>query len=419
MSTKQLSIFCSSLFCLLFSYHSPAQTQSSLTLRDNSTMPDSLNLRDSLTLHDSLTAAIEKQSRVMREQDPNLTSNDSAFTWLDGSPSASLMYLDSQQNLGTTESEISLNLPFKSPFLRQVEQSLTSNIEVLRVNAQKQYALYLSGLIRNIVWEIQVEKIAAATLVKKQSMLSALAAQYKEMAEAHAVPQYVALLVQKEFNEHEIASLQQQQSMTNLQAKYHRLTGLKLLPDRIKEVAPKLKAFNVNAHPDVAALDALYQNSEQALLGASKQTAPWNVRVTGKRVETPGFSENQLGLGIEVPINIGNKLSSIQQIEYLQAHTQYNIARSKLINELAEAQADLRKQYAFLQQKQVLLNASKSNLSALSQAMQDLRDANAPNQEFYLRTLLDTLDAEQAIELNLIQIQRHIALMRQAAGLTL
>jgi len=51
--------------------------------------------------------------------------------------------------------------------------------------------------------------------------------------------------------------------------------------------------------------------------------------------------------------------------------------------------------------------------------MTELREANAPNQEFYIRTLLDTVDSEYSIELNQIHLQRHIALMRQAAGLTL
>ena len=321
--------------------------------------------------------------------------------------------------MGTTESEISLNLPIKSPFLRKIEKSLSSKVDALRTSAQKQYALFLSGIIRDIVWEIQIEKLSATAVSKKQSILAELTLKYKEMAQAQAIPQYVSLIVQKEFNDHQISLLQHQQNINNLMAKYNRLTGLNALPSVITEAAPNVGQIDINAHPDIIALDNTFQSTEQTLLSTSKSTAPWNVQITGKRVETPGFSENQLGLGIEVPINIGDQLSTLQQSEYSKINTEYQIARSKLIHELSEAQANLMQEYEFLQQKQSLLDSSTANLSALTQAMTELREANAPNQEFYIRTLLDTVDSEYSIELNQIHLQRHIALMRQAAGLTL
>jgi hypothetical protein len=373
----------------------------------------------SITLHDSLTAAIEKQSNSISKKTQRLASSADKLAWLDGSPSASLMYLDSQDSLGTTETEVSLNLPIKSPFLREVEKSLSSNIEALRVNAQKQYALYLSGLIRSILWGIRAEEVSAVAVTKKQEILLALSEQYSDMAAVQAIPRYLSLIVQKEYNDQKILLIQHHQNINSLKAKYQRLTGLRDLPHDITETVPELNLLNVNAHPDVLALDAAYQNTEQSLLSGSKKATAWNVQVTGKRVETANYSDNQLGLGIEVPLTIGNKLSNIQQSQYINATTEYNIARSKLINQLADAQATLLQEYEFLKQKQDLLDSGKSNVYALAAAMQELRGANAPNQEFYLRTLLDTVDSEKDIELNLIQVNRQIALMRQAAGLTL
>lgn len=389
------------IFCILVAQYSLAYAQTNLSL------------------HDSLTAAVEKQSSKVLDPSNSALTDNKSFDWLDGSPSASLLYLDSQQSLGTTESEISLNLPIKSPFLRKIEKNLSSKVDSMRASAQKQYALFLSGIIRDIVWEIQIEKLSATAVSKKQSILAELSLQYKEMAQAQAIPQYVSLIVQKEFNDHQISLVQHQQNINNLMAKYFRLTGLNILPSIISEAAPNVGQMDINTHPDIVALDNTFQSSEQTLLSTSKSTAPWNVQITGKRVETPGFSENQLGLGIEVPINIGNQLSTLQQSEYSKINTEYQIARSKLMHQLSEAQANLMQEYKFLQQKQSLLDSSTANLSALTQAMTELREANAPNQEFYIRTLLDTVDSEYSIELNQIHLQRHIALMRQAAGLTL
>ena len=377
------------------------------------------NAQTNLTLHDSLTAAIEKQSNILHKQSPNIDSDNNNFSWISAAPSVSLSYLDSQQSLGTTESEISLNLPIKSPFLKQVEKTLSSKVESLRNSAHQQYALYLSGIIRNLVWEIQIEKISAASVARTQSILSSLASQYEDMAEVQAIPQYVSLIVQKEFNEHKVSSLQHQQNINKLLNKYQRLTGLKSLPDNIYETALNLDQMNIDSHPDLVALDVAFQISEQALLSTSKQATPWNVQLTGRRVETPGFSENQLGIGLEVPINIGSRLSSVQQTEYKKLSDEYSIAKSKLIQQLIDVRADLNEEFEFLKQKQILLNAGKSTLDALSAAMNELREANAPNQEFFLRTLLDTVDSEKAIELNRIYLQRNIALIRQATGITL
>jgi hypothetical protein len=82
------------------------------------------NAQTNLTLHDSLTAAFEKQLNLMQNRNPNINSDSNTLTWLDAAPSVFfLSYLDSQQSSGTTESEISINLPIKYPFLRQVEKT--------------------------------------------------------------------------------------------------------------------------------------------------------------------------------------------------------------------------------------------------------------------------------------------------------
>lgn len=379
----------------------------------------SLHAQTNISLHDSLNAAIEKQSSERLKQSLESDAQQTYVAWLDGAPSISLMYLDSQQSAGTTESEISLNLPIKSSFLKQVEKTLGSKVESLRLSANQQYALYLSGIIRDLLWQVQIETATLTSVARKQALLEDLALQYQDMAQLQAIPQYVSLMVQKEVNDQKIAYFQHQHNIKNLRAKYYSLTGLQILPENIVEAPPKPNQSNINAHPDVLALDAAFESTQQSLLSVSNKAQAWNVQLTGKRVETGGFSENQLGIGLEVPITIGNQLSSLQQSENIKASTEYQIARSKLMHQLTQAQADLLQELVFLQHKQNLLSEGLPTLSALKLTMEDLREANAPNQEFYLRTLLDTIDAEQAIEINQVRIQRQIALINQAAGITL
>jgi hypothetical protein len=375
--------------------------------------------QSNINLHDVLSATIEKQSNSSRLHINELAAEKSFVAWLDGAPSVSLMRFESQQALGTTETEISVNLPFKSPFLKHVEKSLASEIESLRESAQQQYALYLSGLIRDLLWELEFEKASLKMLDQKQQVLSALATQYEDMAAVQAIPQYVLLVVQNELNQQALSSLQHKQNIKNLRDRYFRLSGLYLLPDEIAETPLNIEQFNMNSHPDILALDATFESTQQQLLSASKKTEAWNVQLMGRRISTPEFSENQIGVGIELPIVIGNNLSAVQQSEYVKLSTEHTISRNKLKIELSEAQIKLSQEYDFLLQKQQLLDKGLPILNSLSEAMDELREANAPNQEFYIRTLLNTIESAQNVELNQLHIQRHIALIKQASGITL
>lgn len=375
--------------------------------------------KSNVTLHDTLMAAIERQSNMTSHSVNEISTDNSMMSWIDGSPTVSLMRLESLENLGSTESEISLNLPIKSSLLRQVEETLLSKIDGLSKTAEQQYALYLSGLIRNVLWDIEFEKVSLNTLARKQKVLTELSKQFKDRANAQAIPQYLFLIVQNELNQQKILFAQHQQNIKTLTDKYFRLTGLYSLPDEITETVLKLGEVDTNLHPDVQALDALFESTHQQLLSTSKKAASWNVQLTGRRIDTLSFSENQLGIGIAVPISIGKNLSTAQQSELSKISTEYFISKQKLLLELNEEQGRLRQEYDFLKHKQRLLNEGLPTLTSLVESMDELRAANAPDQEFFIRTLLTTFDLQQDAELNSLYIERHIALINQASGITL
>jgi len=375
--------------------------------------------QEDLTLHDSLNAALETQSNQIIMDNSEYIGSNAYLSWLDGVPSVSITHLSGQDSLGSNESEISLNLPIKSRFLKQIEQKLQSNMVSLRSAANSQFSLYLSGIIRDLAWAIRLENVRLQTLASKQALLGSLASQYTSMVNASAIPQYLMLIVTSELKQLKINELSHQQNIVKLQNKYKRLTGLHTLPTDIEEALPVTSAIALEQHPDVLALDAEFENAVQQLLGTSKKSSPWQIQVTGRRIDSPGFSENQLGIGIEIPISIGESLTSTQQSAYSKMNIDYDISKRKLLHNLRELLADLHQEFSYLQQKQSLLNSSASTLQSLTEAMQNLRAANATDQEFYIRTLLSTLDSQQELALNLTFIQRQKALIRQSAGISL
>jgi hypothetical protein len=329
------------------------------------------------------------------------------------------MHLESRDELGTNESEITFSFDIKSPFLRDIEKKLDSKVDKLQSTAKQQFALILSGRLRSILWELSIQKASLEALNRKQTLLSSLTTQFEEMAAAQAIPQYLALIVQAEMNQLSISFMEYQRNISSLQEQYFALTGLRVLPNQISESLEGEEIAEIANHPDVRALDAEFENAYEMLLGSSKRTTPWSIQLTGKHVSTPGFSENQLGVGVEVPIGIGETLSSLQKSEYAKLTIDHEIARKKLYLQLTENKASRVREYTFLQEKQRLLDKGLSTLHALNKVMDELREANAPNQEFFIRTLLNNIDAQSNVELNRLYTQRQVALIKQAAGITL
>lgn len=81
-----------------------------------------------------------------------------------------------------------------------MEENFLHKGKVLREHSEKRYALYLSGLIRNILWDIEIEKVALQTLRRKQAVMSELSEQFSEMTKVQAIPQYLSLILQNELN---------------------------------------------------------------------------------------------------------------------------------------------------------------------------------------------------------------------------
>ncbi len=392
-------------FVLLFLFSTCVQAQSSE--------------RHELTLHDSLAAALEKHSFDAFLNAQQMDSKRSYFDWLDGAPSVSVSHYDSQDRMGSNESEISLNLPIKSALLKQSEDNLNNNLQLLRANSQQKYQLYLSGLIRQLVWEIQVEKTYASSAEDKSQAMAELSERYQMMAGAAAIPEYIALIIKKELNDLNLSLLQHQQKLASLQDRYTRLTGLKVLPTIIEEAMITPGEIKIERHPDIILAEAEYQHGLQQLLAQSNQAAPWNVQVSGRRIKNADLTENQIGIGLEIPIGVGNRLTPSQRSEYQKLQAQYQLSVGKQILSLRESVADRFQEYHHLTQKQRLLDEGSATLQQLRAELQKLRDANAINHEFVIRTLLDSFDSALQIEVNRLFIQRQKSLLRQAAGIVL
>lgn len=374
---------------------------------------------DHLLLNDVLHATIEKQQSATSIRTPNNLSTPSSFSWLDGVPSLSFMYLHNQTELGSKEAEISVSLPIKSQFMRQIEENMGTYHTLIQESAHKQLTLYYSGLIRELIWTYKAEALLGEIAQNKTQQLSRLMQQYAEMAAANAIPQYTLLLVQKEVNASRILQLQHSRNANKILKQYSNLTGLMALPTNIQENIPEQAQQRIMQHPDLIALDAAWNTFQENIKGQGKSSEAWNIKVSAKRIETDGLSENQIGLGVDIPLAVGEQLSTTQRYEYQQAKTDYDIARHKLLLGVKTSVDAGLAEYNFLLQKQALLEQGSVVVDKLEESVSALIESNAPNQEVHIRNLIAVIDAQGERSLNTLYIQRQIANTRQLLGLTL
>jgi hypothetical protein len=254
---------------------------------------------------------------------------------------------------------------------------------------------------------------------RKESVLQKLLTQYKQLAEANSVPQYTLYLLQKEFNDSRILLMQHERKMQMLLTRYKNITGLDTLPETIQESLPENPLYRLQNHPDIQALDSAWQAYTQTVLGASKSAEPWSVQLTARRIEAFNFNENQVGIGVDIPINAGQALSNTQRSEYLRAKVSYEVEREKRISELANTTKLNLSEHQFLVKKQNLLDASVTTLDALEDAINTLLESNAQNQSVHIRNLLELIDAQEQVTLNRIAVNQQVAIIKQSAGLTI
>jgi hypothetical protein len=372
-----------------------------------------------VSLRDALDGAIEIQ-QVQRANTESISFDNSDFsTWLDGAPFVSVSALRSQDALGTDETELGLTLPIKSMLRRSVEKKLQQNALLLQESASRQQALYLSGQIRELVWAARAMTLNISTAQKKVSMLERLKERIDALSESRAVPEYIALLIEKESIDSAVILLEQEYQLTGILSEYTRLTGLRTLPTNIQESMQAPSSYSILEHPDLALLDGAWQYYMRSLEAANQKAEPWNVTLTARRVEVPNFDENQIGLGVEIPISIGKQYTELQRTDYLKMQTEYQVAKQNISNELVSAYEQAKRDLSYLEAKQRLLDNANAPIEKLEQIIPTLLNVSFENKESVIRSALEVIDARAEIELNRMALQKQISMLKQAAGISI
>ncbi|MEQ9463592.1 MAG: hypothetical protein RJQ10_08010 [Haliea sp.] len=334
-------------------------------------------------------------------------------------PSLSASRLQSDQRLGTDETELSLNLPFKSSRRHDLDDDLVGLQQSLQQIQQRYRAWFFSGLIRDAVWEHRLATLQLEQSRARAELLLELEQRAALQADAGAIPGYAALLLTQERLDAELAVADGVARERAAQASFSALTGLPALPARIVETSSQPVEPDYGQHPQLALLE-LGRDQQQALIALNDPAAAdWNLALTARSLDGPGPAEKQYGVAVDIPLTffeVGNRATQSQRAALsrdftLQQDTLRTGIRQQWITLSTEAQR--------LRERRDLLLESARVGERIEAQLLALRSGSEVEVELVIRRLLEVLKRRSEAALIDAEIHRNAARLRQTAGFAL
>lgn len=354
----------------------------------------------------------------------------SSSTWLTGLPSISLSYLGELDNSNIYEQEVSLNLPIKSFSLHQSDNQLkrlTSSLLEQQVALQK---LYLSGLLRQSMWDYRIAFVKSNQLQRKASLLEKLYVQQKQLSNAGEFPKVNLLLLDRERVDIDLAQIELKQQQDEAMALFQSLTGLSEIPVNIEENGHNMAELDVQSthgadvvlmqHP-LWQLQSLQQQFQDVMMTSQQagEQDPWTVSLTAKETTGDLANDQHLGVGISIPLGFGSALSQRELSVWQKDYQDQRINSERLYLELKNQSQKLLSQQHNLKKQQALLQRGVSLSRTITEDLAKVKDQNQMGYEIWLRRYMDALDTESRLVLNQVAQQQLHSQQLQALGISL
>lgn len=363
----------------------------------------------------SLQDALERA--LVRFETETLPEAPQSIGWMAGPASLAVSHLESDQSLGTNETELSLTFPIKSPRQRDNDRVLVEGEPGLDEAREHYRRWYLSGTLRALFARHCLAEARLPALVRGSGILEESASKLQARVAAGSAERFELLAVRRSMLDSAEQLRRQREQSAGTTAEYRRLTGLGDFPSckdagTLTAVPAQLA---VQDHPQLILMAEQYQRERASLLATAPRSAPWTLGVVGRELEIPSFTERQLGIALTVPLNFGQDATTGTRSDLRALHRDYWQQRDQLLQQLQlrwqETQAELA---ALLRRREEgSATLDEASLSALIEATRDSQELPI---DLKLARLQSLLDASAEVPLTRARINAAAATLRQLAG---
>ena len=339
-------------------------------------------------------------------------------SWLVGLPTAGFSVLQSDNDLGADEYELSLNLPFKSRVRKKLDEQLSNQTKALVSISQQNNALFVSGLIRETIWQY---KIAAKKRDIEQSKLEWLKKQKARLIQLvkSGGSNLDLLFVEKQIVDAQLALLELDQEIQLRQTQFHDITGVSKVPKNFYEDGIDDDNLVFSKHPMVQQLQLSMQQADVQYQLAGKASNPINVSLTALDINATGANDRQYGVGIQIPIGLNKSKTQADSSSWLQQQNNLSNQLITLERSFKTQFSELRGEHRFLTSKQKLLVQQTQKTKQIFTQLEQLRKNNELNQGLFFQRMIELIASTYQDELNQLYINQNQSRQKQLAGATL
>jgi len=368
-----------------------------------------------LTLADAVAAAEQRHAGGI----PSVGDTPyQSSSWLAALPSVGISYLGSDENEGTDETELSLNLPIKSVAGRKYDKELRLLAEQIEATDGQRRQLYLSGLVREALWSHRIAQTRGQYSEKKIALLEGLLERQQSLFEARSASRYSMLLIRQELTDARIGLQTFQWEAEAWQRRFQDLTGISSLPVNITEAALSGET-DYSQHPQLRLLDLGWRRQQAVIAATSGNSTPWTVALTAKQLDNPQFDENQYGLAVDIPLSVFDISSESSRADWQEASRSYWQTRDELQMALMLRRESLAGEAAHLLRQQVLMEESATISEQLLAETHSLMGENELAREIWVRRIINDIDKRADAAINKLRTGQNLAMTRQALGIPL
>ena len=363
------------------------------------------------TLQDALSGAL---ARAAPDTETTLPE---ASSWLAAVPTVAGSHTETRAARGTDETGVSLNLPIKSGTRRRLDRALRE-LETRSAGLYTRFRQWVySEPVRERAWAYRLAMLDLDAASEKQALLARLAEQFSRQAASGAIPVYSSLIVERARLDAELALDAARLAVRREQDAFTALTGLAEVPGALTEVAPQTPAYD--EHPALRRLELDRARERTVLHLSAPDTASWNLSLVARSFEGPEFTDEQLELAFEVPLNFLGTQSTGNRSQRSAARRAYLLARDRLRLALRDRWRALVTEGERLARRQTLLQQAAGIADRIEAQISALKTRNEIEGEIRLQRMLDVLETRAALARTQALRGRNIARKRQAAGLAL
>lgn len=243
-------------------------------------------------------------------------------------------HLESDQSQGTDETEVSLTFPIKSPGQRDSDAALVEGDGALNAAQRRFQAWYLSGTLRELVASHGLAAARLPIAEQRSALLADATAQLKARVAAGSAERFDLLALQQAGLD-AAERLRELRSQTqSAQSQFESLTGLPAVPPLTIASAALPAQPDYANHPQLQLLEHNYQRNLASLRSQAPASAPWNLSLVGRELTIPSFSERQLGLAVELPLQLPGAQATATRSDLQALHRSYWAQRDQLLQTL-------------------------------------------------------------------------------------